>query len=77
MPNKEMKDKRYVFRVSARQRDYMRQICFELGEPLPALLVMGVAMVHREVRTRADYLRLKAELLDSMTEDGGLEPLVS
>jgi hypothetical protein len=71
------KDKRYVFRLTERRREYLRRVCFELGEPLPELLVMGVVMLRREVSTRADYLRLKAELLEGLVEEAGYEPLDS
>lgn len=74
---KVLKDKRYVFRLTARRREYLRQVCFELGEPLPEILLFGVVMLRREVKTRTEYLRLKAMLLDEIADDNDYEPLTS
>jgi DNA-binding MarR family transcriptional regulator len=63
-----VKNRRYVFRLTDSEREYIRKVSLELHVPLPELLIMGAVMVRREVSTPAEFLRLKARLLGHLAE---------
>lgn len=71
MTVKDLKTKRYTFRVTKNTLERMRMISLALHTPLPDLIQVAVLSMFKTCTSPVDYVKVKTELLLSETDRPG------
>lgn len=68
MATKPYRETRYAFRCSRAAKSRLEDAAVDMMAPLPEVIHTAVALLRKEARDGAGYLRIRAELLSKLAE---------